>query len=101
MLIREVFILGRKNKYLKELKLTIVKRYLNGEGSYDNLATKYHILSSIPIKNWVKLYNSHIELKDYIPGGENIYMTKNRKIDKNERIEIVNYCLEHDDFSLF
>ena len=37
-----------------------------------------------------------MELKDYIPGGEDIYMAKSRKVDKNERIEIVKYCLEHD-----
>ena len=126
--------MGRKNKYSKELKLSIVKRYLEGEGStiflakeintaanivsswvkkynafgesaldylngggsYDDLAIKYHIPSSSPIKNWVKLYNSHIELKDYIPGGEDIYMAKSRKVNKEERIEIVKYCLEHD-----
>lgn len=42
------------------------------------------------------MYNSHIELKDYIPGGEDIYMTKSRKVNKEERIEMVKYCLEHD-----
>ena len=60
------------------------------------MAIKYCIPSSSPIKNWVKLYNSHIELKDYIPGGEDIYMAKSRKVNKEERIEIVKYCLEHD-----
>lgn len=148
MLIREVFILGRKSQYSKELKLSIVKKYLdgdgsykslakeinttksvvgnwikkyqafdassknasytknfkeqvvldylNGGGSYDDLAIKYHISSPGSIKNWVKIYNSHIELKDYIPGGEDIYMTKSRKVNKEERIEIIKYCLEHD-----
>ena len=60
------------------------------------MATKYHILSSSTIIKWVKDYNSHIELKDYIPGGEDIYMAKSRKVNKEERIEIVKYCLEHD-----
>ena len=82
--------------YTKEFKQQVVLAYLNGEGSYDDLAIKYHIPSSSPIKNWVKLYNSHIELKDYIPGGEDIYMAKSRKVNKEERIEIVKYCLEHD-----
>ena len=54
------------------------------------MAIKYCIPSSSPIKNWVKLYNSHIELKDYIPGGEK------QKVNKEERIEIIKYCLEHD-----
>ena len=42
------------------------------------------------------MYNSNIELKDYIPGGEDIYMVKSRKVNKEERIEIIKYCLEHD-----
>ena len=60
------------------------------------MAIKYHILSSSTIIKWVKDYNRHVELKDYIPGGEDIYMTNSRKITKEERIEIVKYCLEHD-----
>ena len=145
--------MGRKSKYSKELKLSIVKRYLNGEGStaslarevnsdesvvwgwvkkyqafgentfntsyknasytkdfkeqvvldylnggrsYNDLAIKYHIPSRETLRKWVNDYNSHIELKDYIPGGEDIYMAKSRKVNKEERIEIVKYCLEHD-----
>ncbi len=60
------------------------------------MAIKYHIPSSSSIKKWVKLYNSHMELKNYIPRGEDIYMTKSRKVNKEERIEIVKYCLEND-----
>ena len=69
--------------------------YLNGGGSYCSLSLKYKIPSDTTIQGWVKDYNSHIELKDYIPGGENIYMAKSRKVNKEERIEIVNYCLDH------
>lgn len=83
-------------EYTKEFKQMVVDAYLAGEGSYNDLTIKYNISSSSPIKNWVKLYNSHIELKDYIPGGEDIYMAKSRKVNKDERIEIVKYCLEHD-----
>ncbi|WP_317621648.1 helix-turn-helix domain-containing protein [Beduini massiliensis] len=82
--------------YTKGFKEQVVLDYLNGGESYEDLAIKYHISSASPIKNWVKLYNSHRELKDYIPGGENIYMAKSRKVNKEERIEIVKYCLEHD-----
>lgn len=92
-----VFDASFKNaSYTKSFKETVVLDYLNGGGSYDDLAIKYHISSPSPIKKWVKMYNSHIELKDYIPGGEDIYMTKSRKVNKEERIEIVKYCLEHD-----
>lgn len=84
------------NAYTKEFKQMAVDAYLNGEGALDDLTIKYHISSIETLRRWVNDYNSHIELKDYIPGGEDIYMAKSRKVDKNERIEIVKYCLEHD-----
>ena len=82
--------------YTKDFKEQVVLDYLNGGGSYNDLAIKYHIPSRETLRKWVNDYNSHIELKDYIPGGEDIYMTKSRKVNKEERIEIVKYCLEHD-----
>lgn len=82
--------------YTRNFKEQVVLDYLNGGGSYDDLAIKYHIPASSSIKKWVKLYNSYIELKDYIPGGEDIYMAKSRKVDQNERLEIVKHCLAHD-----
>jgi len=82
--------------YTKDFKEQVVLDYLNGGGSYNDLAIKYHIPSGETLRRWVNDYNSHIELKDYIPGGEDIYMTKSRKVNKEERIEIVKYCLEHD-----
>ena len=84
------------SSYTKEFKEQVVLDYLNGEGSYRQLAIKYSIPSKETIRKWVNDYNSHIELKDYIPGGEDIYMAKSRKVTKEERIEIVKYCLEHD-----
>lgn len=82
--------------YTKEFKEMVVLAYLNGEGSCRELSLKYNIPSFSTIIKWVNDYNSHIELKDYIPKGEDIYMAKSRKVNKEERIEIVNYCLEHD-----
>ena len=82
--------------YTKDFKEQVVLDYLNGGGSYNDLAIKYHIPSGETLRRWVNDYNSHIELKDYIPGGEDIYMAKSRKVNKEERIEIVKYCLEHD-----
>lgn len=86
----------RKNSsYTKEFKEQIVSEYLNGGDSYDTIAMKYQISSSSTVKRWVKRYNSHIELKDYIPQGD-VYMAKSRKGSKEERLEIVTYCIEHD-----
>lgn len=89
-------LIKNNNLYTKEFKELVVLDYLNGGGSYNDLAIKYHIPSRETLRKWVNDYNSHIELKNYIPGGKNIYMAKSRKVNKEERIEIVKYCLEHD-----
>lgn len=81
--------------YTKEFKEKVVLAYLNGEGSYLERAIKFNIASHSIIIGWVKSYNSHMELKDYLPGG-NVYMTKSRKVSKVERLEIVKYSMEHD-----
>ena len=87
--------LHSNTSYTKEFKEKVALEYLNGEGSYPELTLKYNIRATSTIIKWVKDYNSHIELKDYIPGGKEIYMTKSRKVSKEERIEIVKYCIEH------
>ena len=81
--------------YTKEFKCKVVEEYLAGESSLIEIALKYNIPSDSTVLAWVKLYNDHIELKDYIPGGKEIYMAKCRKVTKEERIEIVKYCMEH------
>ncbi len=88
--------LKSNNAYTKTFKQMVVDAYLNGKGSLNDLAIKYNISSDSTIIKWIKDYNSHMELKDYIPGGEDIYMAKSRKVNKKERIEIVKYCLERD-----
>src|SRR5699024_12488231 len=44
-------------KYSFELKLEIVTAYLNGEGSYPYLSSKYHVPQS-PLKRWVNSYQT-------------------------------------------
>ena len=83
------------NTYTKEFKEKVVLEYLNGYKTLLELTLKYNIPGESTILRWVKDYNSHIELKDYIPGGKEIYMTKSRKVSKEERIEIVKYCMDH------
>ena len=74
--------------YTKEFKEHVVLDYLNGAGAYIDLAVKYKIPSNSTIEKWVKDYNSYIELKDYIPGGKEIYMTKSRKVSKEEKLSV-------------
>ena len=55
--------MGRKNKYLKELKLSIVKRYLEGEGSTISLAKEINTSGNIVatgVKNIMHLVKVHL-----------------------------------------
>lgn len=83
------------SSYTKEFKMKVVESYLNGEGSMRDVAAKFSI-SKTNVKKWVKQYNSHKELKDYTPGGDDICMTKCDSKTKEEKIEIAKYCLNHE-----
>ena len=85
---------SRNASYTKDFKQKVVYEYLNGEGSYHDLAVKHRIPSNNTIKNWVSRYNGHKELRDYDPKGA-VYMTPKRKTTLEERLEIVRYCLDH------
>lgn len=81
--------------YSKEFKEMIVKEYLAGRGSSNSLANKYGIRNGGTVRVWISKYNSHIENWDYDPHPE-AYMTKaRRKTTQQERIQIVQYCLNH------
>lgn len=81
--------------YTKEFKQQVVEAYLNGEGSVEYLAIQYNIPSHATLETWIKKYNNLEELKDYDP-KPGVYMKdRSRKTTLAERIEIVNYCLEH------
>ena len=92
----ECFIpLPQNYSYSKEFKKMVVNAYLGGEGSSYDLAAKYNLRSKTQILKWVTLYNSDIELKDYDPKPE-VYMAEaRRKTSIEERIEIVEYCINH------
>lgn len=49
--------------YSAELKRCAVEEYLSGKGSLDDICVKYKIHSDIQLRNWVKMYNSHRELR--------------------------------------
>lgn len=84
----------KNNEYSKEFKEMVVQEYLKGGNSSRDICLKYRISSHQTLLKWVKIYNSHEELKDYNPKGD-VYMTKSRKTTLEERNEIVQYCLEH------
>lgn len=84
--------MGRKNKYSKEIKIKVVKEYLDGKGSITDLIIKYKILSHTTLRKWILKYKNGIILTDYKPMSE-VYTMKSRKVSYEERIEIVNYCI--------
>ena len=93
---REIFNNKPYNRsYSKEFKEKVVREYLYGQGSLNNLMAKYGIPSSETIRRWISMYNKHMEIKDYDPKPE-VYMAKSRTTTLEERKEIVKYCLEHD-----
>lgn len=81
--------------YSAELKQCAVEEYLSGKGSLRDICVKYKIYSDLQLRNWIKGYNSHKELRASTGRRSDIYMTKGRNTTYEERVEIVSYCIEH------
>ena len=79
--------------YAAEEKQQAVEDYLEGKGSLREISRKYHIPSSETLRQWIKEYNSNREPRDYAPKPE-VYVAMRKKTTKEERQEIVAYCLE-------
>jgi transposase len=87
---------SKNMSYPVSLKVAAVEDYLSGVGSYRDICKKYGLKSKSQLQNWVLKYNGHEELKTSGSGGMPI-MTKGRTTTYDERIEIVKYCIEHQD----
>ncbi len=61
--------------------------------SVNEVIAKYNISSRSVLQRWIQVYNANRELKDYKP-VRGIYMA-GRKINFEERREIVEYCISH------
>ena len=81
------------NSYSSEFKMKVIKEYLDGKGSFVDIAAKNNITYSM-VLNWVNKYNKGEEIKDYDPKSE-AYSMKSRKTTLEERIEIVKYALDN------
>lgn len=89
-----ITISSKNTSYTLSIKLAAVEDYLKGTGSLREICQKYSIRSSTQLRRWIIKYNSHEELKASGTGGVPI-MTKGRKTTYDERVEIVQYCIEH------
>ena len=67
--------------------------YLNGEGSLQDICTKYGIRSHRQLSDWIKVYNSGGILKTSTGGA---YMKKAKNTTLDERLKIVTDCLAND-----
>lgn len=85
---------SKNSSYSTALKEIAVKDYMGGAGSLSDICKKYSIRSTRQLRNWILKYNSHEKLKASGTGGMPI-MTTGRKTTYDERIEIVKYCIEH------
>ena len=86
----------RNQSYSAEIKRCSVEEYLSGKGSYEDICKKYKIFSDSQLRDWIKMYNGHRELRPSRGRGSDIYMTKGRNTTYEERVEIVSYCIEND-----
>lgn len=91
----EGFLSSGNEKYSKGTKERAVNAYLNGEGSQAYICRKFKIKDRKTLRTWIKVYNSHRELRPSRGRGSDIYMTKGRNTTYEERVEIVSYCIEH------
>ena len=84
----------KNQPYSSTLKEVAVLDYLSGNYSQLELCGKYGIKSTTQLRNWVSKYNGHEKLKSSGTGGISS-MTQGRKTGFEERVEIVQYCIEH------
>ena len=82
--------------YSSDFKIICVEAVLSGKGSVNDIVAKYNISSEYVLRNWIKLYNTNKELKDYDPKREVYMADARRKTTLEERKEIVEYCIAHD-----
>ena len=82
--------------YSSDFKIMCVEAVLSGKSSVNDIVAKYNISSEYVLRNWIKLYNTNKELKDYNPKREVYMADARRKTTLEERKEIVEYCIAHD-----
>lgn len=82
--------------YTAEFKRKVAEAYISGEGSLRDIAIKFKIHADSTVLTWVSQYNNHEELTDSRSEGVfSMVKGKERKTTHEERIDIVKYCIEH------
>ena len=86
---------GQIRLYSKELRLSAVIEYLSGQGSISAICRKYGIRAHKLLRDWIKSYSTHGEIKSRKSGGGSC-MRKARQTTPEERLAIVRDCLAND-----
>ena len=81
---------GRDTTY--EERIAFVKECIENGYNYTEISEKYKIGNKKRLQDWIKLYNSHKELKCHTGGSR---MTKGRDTTYEERIAPVHECIEN------
>lgn len=81
-------------KYSEELKNQAMQDYLSGKYSQGEIVRRYELPDKSVFKNWINKYNSHREITETAKGMSQS-MTRGRSTFWKERIEFVQYCIEH------
>ncbi len=92
----EAFNTKKNKKYSAEVKHKAVREYLSGRESLADICKKYGIRSESVLGDWIKVYSRHGTLKSS-GTGRSAFMTKSRETTFDERVEIVRYCIAHND----
>lgn len=87
---------GSNKKYTANFKIYCVELFVSGKMSADEIVAKYNISHYTVLRSWISKYNSNMELKDYDPKQEVYMASAKRNTTIEERKQIVEYCLEHD-----
>lgn len=84
----------KNNYYQREEKIAAVNEYLNGERTAMEIVKKFGLRSDSQLYEWVKMYNTHGDIKCRGSGGGS-YMSKSRQTTLEERLKIVQDCLSN------
>ncbi len=86
----------KNSSYSSDFKIKCVEAVLSEGKSIKDVTIEHDISSDSVLRSWIKSYNANRTLKDYTPNKE-VYMAEaKRKTTLTERLEIVEYCLKHD-----
>jgi transposase-like protein len=83
----------RNKVYSEETRKHAIEAYLNGEGSFIDIAAKYGLRSKTTLQKWVKVYNSGKGFRHNMSGGSR--MKEARSATEEERIQIAKDCISN------